>query len=144
LELLDELASDLSVCPYEELRDPEEILRLALRAQAVVPPGETSLGTLGRAYYRAGNLEMALASLEKALPLKGAFPTAIKFTLVLVHVKRGERERARRIYDKELEWLQKRFPQLGRRRTDACWEILWAEAAAALGLEDPAPVPRLE
>src|SRR5262249_62077760 len=109
-----------------------------------VPPRETSLDTLGRAYYRAGSLEMGLAAFEKALPLKGEMVAAIKFSLVLVCVKRGEREKARHIYDEELERLRKRFAQLGRLRTDAWVEILWAEAAAALGLDDPARVPPLD
>jgi tetratricopeptide (TPR) repeat protein len=141
---LDELASSLNDCPYEELRDPEQALRLAQRAQSVVPPGATSLDTLGMAYYRAGNLKMALAAFEKALPLKGEYTAAVNFSLVLVHVKRGEREKARRIYDEERERLRKRLAQSGRLRTDPWVEILWAEAAAALGLGDPAPVPPLD
>src|SRR5262249_42935458 len=47
--VLDEFSARLTVCPYEDLCDPEEALRLAQRAQSVVPPRETSLDTLGRA-----------------------------------------------------------------------------------------------
>jgi tetratricopeptide (TPR) repeat protein len=142
--LLDALATTLTVCPYEELRDPEQALSLARRAQSVVPTGETSLDELGRAYYRAGNLEMALAALEKAIPFKGEHLVVINFSLVPVHVKRGESEKARRIYDEESERLRERFARSGRLRTDAWGEIVWAEAAASLGLDDPAPVPPLE
>jgi serine/threonine protein kinase len=141
---LDFLASTLNHCPYEELRDPEEALRLARWARSLEPPGATSLDTLGMAYYRAGNLEEALVTLQQALPLRQPTVASITFYLILVRVKRGECEEARRLYDEEVERLRKRFAQTGRLRTDAALEILWAEAAAALGLEDPAPVPRLD
>jgi tetratricopeptide (TPR) repeat protein len=141
---LDELAATLSTCPYEELRDPKEAVRLAQRARSVVPPGATSLDTLGRAYYRAGDYEAALAALQAALLFRRSFGSNIRLTLVLIRVKRGEREEARRLYDEEGVRLRKRFSQFGRLRTDAWVEILWGEAAAALGLDDPAPVTRLD
>jgi serine/threonine protein kinase len=141
---LDELAESLVFGPCEELRDPEEALRLARRARSLEPPGETSLATLGLAYYRAGNQEEAFAALQQALPLTQGFPAQTKFYLVLVLVKRGEFEEGRRRYDEGVAWLRKRFVQCGRLRTQPIAEFLWAEAAAALGLEDPAPVPRLD
>ena len=43
-----------------------------------------------------------------------------------------------------VDQLKKRIAESGRLRTDAQIEIHWAEAAAALGLEDPTPVPQLD
>jgi WD40 repeat protein/serine/threonine protein kinase len=130
------LAWSLATHPDPRLRDPRRAVALAKRAVELGPESGRFRNTLGVACYRAGDWEAAIAALEKSMELlAGGAESFNTFFLAMAHWQLGEKEEARRWYDRAVAWMDKNQPQndeLKRFR---------AEAEAVLGPGDlPADV----
>ena len=78
--------------------------------------------TLGVARYRAGQYEEAIADLEKAAALRKGGDSFDWLFLAMSHWQLGNKDEARKWYDKAVEWTEKNQPrnaELRRFRTEA-------------------------
>jgi serine/threonine protein kinase/tetratricopeptide (TPR) repeat protein len=121
------LAMFLIYCPDERLRDSRRAVEFARKAVARAPQRGDYLGTLGAACYRAGDVGEAVKALEKAVDLPHGGAGTDWFFLSLAHAKKGNREGARKCYQKAVEWTQRHKPGFLEYR------LVCDEAATALG-----------
>jgi tetratricopeptide (TPR) repeat protein len=102
------LAWLLATCPNLKLRDPGRAVELAKRAVALAPRASFYWNTLGVASYRAGDWKAAIKALEKAEELApGKYLAWNAFFLAMAHWQRGEKERARKEYERAVSWMEK-------------------------------------
>jgi tetratricopeptide (TPR) repeat protein len=130
---VNELAWFLAACPDPHFRNPGRAVSLAKRAVDLAPDNGIILNTLGVAQYRAGQWREAITSLEKAMaPRKGGDSCDWLF-LAMAHWQLGEKEAARRWYDKADKELKKfEYPRVEEGR--------WlAEAAELLKIKGDGP-----
>ena len=85
--------------------------------------------TLGAAYYRAGDWKEAVAALEKSSELPDGGNSFNWFFLAMSHEKLGDKEKARRWYDRATQWKDKN--QAAKEKLLRLRE----EAARALGVD---------
>jgi eukaryotic-like serine/threonine-protein kinase len=88
------------------------------------------VNTLGVAYYRTGDWKAAIAALEKSMELRKGGDSLDWFFLAMAHWQLGNKDEARRWYDKAVKWMEEHAPknvELTRFR---------AEAAELLGVRD--------
>jgi serine/threonine protein kinase len=125
----------LATCPDPQWRDPEQAVELARKAVVWAPTNGVYSATLGMAYYRAGQLQEALDSLERAGRFRNGRDSAEGFFLAMIHGRLGARDQARQWFDASARTMETRQPgsELLRR--------LRAEAAAELGIDRP-PFPK--
>jgi tetratricopeptide (TPR) repeat protein len=119
------LAWFLVSCPDTRFCNPGRAITLAQKALKQVPENGIILNTLGVAQYRASQWREAITSLEKAMePRKGGDSYDWLF-LAMAHWRLGEKEEARRWYDKADKALKKfEYPHVEEGR--------WLAEAAAL------------
>jgi tetratricopeptide (TPR) repeat protein len=123
------LAWLLATSPEPRLRNAAEAVRLAEKAVAARPKAGNYWNTLGVAHYRNGDDEAAVATLEKAMPLRGGGDGFDWFFLAMAHWRLGDRDKARAWFDRAVQWMDKRKPkdeELRRLRAEA--EGVLAEA----------------
>jgi WD40 repeat protein/tetratricopeptide (TPR) repeat protein len=90
--------------------------------------------TLGAAHYRAGDWPAAIEALQKSRELNGTTSLGFDgFFLAMAHWRRGDREEARRWYDRSVAWMEENAP------ADEELRRFRAEAAALLGRPDAMP-----
>lgn len=109
----------LATCPEPRLRRPDRAVRWAKQAVRLRPNTGFVWVTLGVAQYRAGNLEAALADLERATQVRSRFllDTAGWFFLAMVRQELGHEREARAAYDKAVRQMDQEYPndeELGR------------------------------
>ena len=106
-------------------RKADDVVRaaeLARKAVALEPQVAKYWGTLGIAYYRHGDWKDALAALEKCVELRKGDVNVDEFVLAMTHWRLGNKDEARKWYDKAVEWMAKNKPedvQLRRYQTEA-------------------------
>jgi serine/threonine protein kinase len=123
------LAWLLATCPDAQLRKPAEAVELAKQAASVPAwPDARPWQALGAARYRAGDTKEALATLEKSRQLNDGGDGIDFFFLAMACWKQGEKDQARRWYDKAMQWMETGRPH------DPELLQLRAEAATLLGL----------
>jgi tetratricopeptide (TPR) repeat protein len=142
--VLNNLAWHLTISDVPTIRDPERAVKLARRAVKLAPDHGWMWNTLGRACYRAGNWDEAVAALEKSLALprrRATFDHDKASTwsyLGMAYGQLGEHQKARSSYEKAVRWMDRSASQgiepLHRLR---------AEAAEVLGIHEP-PTPSKE
>jgi serine/threonine-protein kinase len=129
------LAWMLTTCPAKEVRDPARAVQLAQHAVALAPDDANCWNTLGCSHYYAGNWRHAINACEKSIekcPPGKADPTNW-FLLAMAHWKLGEKEQARRLYEKGARWTESKGIQ------HPVNDRFRAEAAALLGVPIEAP-----
>jgi tetratricopeptide (TPR) repeat protein/serine/threonine protein kinase len=116
----------------EAAAEYKKALRLASEAVKLAPQSPFAWHVLGCAHYRAGDWKASIEALEKSCALqnnpKGG-DAGQWFVLAMGHWKLGEKEKAREVYDKAVQWMDKNRPknvELRRFR---------AEAAELLGID---------
>jgi WD40 repeat protein/tetratricopeptide (TPR) repeat protein len=93
----------------EKLRDPDKALAMAQQAVELAPRSYDALNALGVAYYRGGNLDKAVETLEKAASaLKQGATAENHFFLAMSYQQLGESAKARTSYDQGIQWLRSR------------------------------------
>jgi tetratricopeptide (TPR) repeat protein len=86
---------------------------------------------LGVTYFRAGKWRAAADALEKAAELRGDDAGANEwFYLAMTRWRLGDKEQARELYDRAVEWMDKNKPE------DEKLRHLRTEAAELLDIED--------
>jgi serine/threonine protein kinase/Tfp pilus assembly protein PilF len=117
-----ELAWGLATDPDPALRNPKLAVELAERAITARPGDGNTWNTVGVARYRNSQWKEAIAALEKSMELRHGGDANDWFFLAMCHWQLGEKDQARKWYDKAVEWTEKNQPnnkQLGRFRTEA-------------------------
>jgi serine/threonine protein kinase/tetratricopeptide (TPR) repeat protein len=130
------LAWSLLTCPDLKLRDPNRAVRLARTAVELVPNDETFWGGLGMAHYRAGDWKAAVAALDKCLRLGRGGDAGDRFFLAMAHHQLGNRDEARKHYDRAVAWLATNSQALAKnpQQTEEL-HCFRAEAAELLGIQ---------
>jgi tetratricopeptide (TPR) repeat protein len=142
---LNGLAWELATCAEPRFRAPADAVALAKKVVDLSlkqgddrdKPGRDRLGnywnTLGVAHYRAGDLDEALAALQKSLDIAnggdGRYVCEDWYFLAMVTWKLGRKDEAREWYDRAVEWTVKRAPN------DEELRRFRAEAAGLMGIE---------
>ena len=60
---------------------------------------------MGLAHYRAGDWKAAIAALEKSMDLRKGGDSIDWFFLAMAHWQLGEKDEARKWYDKAVQWM---------------------------------------
>jgi tetratricopeptide (TPR) repeat protein len=115
------------------LRDPRRAVAAASKAVELAPQDALGWQVLGMARYRAGEWKASSAALNKSIALqhnpKGSNPTLWLF-LAMAHGQLGEKDEARRWYDRAVRFLEQRAPR------NEEWRRLQSEAATLLKVND--------
>jgi Flp pilus assembly protein TadD len=124
-----DLAWELATCAEPRLRDPLQAVTLAKRAVELAPKAGGYWNTLGVAHYRAGNCNEAIVTLRKSTELDKGGGSLGWFFLAMALWKLGNKDEARKWYDRAVEWGEKNQHQddeLRRFRAEA-WDLLGLE-----------------
>jgi serine/threonine protein kinase/tetratricopeptide (TPR) repeat protein len=116
------LAWLLTTCPDPRFRDPGRAVALARKAVELAPKNGACATTLGVAYYRAGDWKAAITALERSMGLRDGGNSFDWFFLAMAHSRLGENDKARELYDRALQWMDKNQPgddELRRFRAEA-------------------------
>jgi tetratricopeptide (TPR) repeat protein len=101
------LAWLLATCADATLRDPRRAVALAAKSVELQPNQGMYWNTLGAARYGAGDWEAAVEALSKSMALRQGGDAFDWFFLAMAEWQRGNKDEARRWYDKAREWTQK-------------------------------------
>ena len=126
--LCDSLAR-LYACGPAEVRSPAKALPLASRAVRIVPKQANYLNTLGVVYYRLGQYDQAVESLQRSLK-ESEHPARDLFFLALSFQRLGDATRAKDFYDQAEYWCDTHLEMLESRLREDLIAIR-AEASAA-------------
>jgi superkiller protein 3 len=126
---LNYLAWLLATCSDAKLRDPQQAVTLASKAVELDPKQGEWWNTLGVAHYRAGDAKAAIATLHKSMELRRGGDGNDWFFLAMAHWQLGEKDKARELYDRAVEWMDKNQPKNENLRR------FRAEAAKLLGID---------
>jgi tetratricopeptide (TPR) repeat protein/serine/threonine protein kinase len=103
----------------------KEAIATAREAVKLAPQSDFAWQVLGWAHYRVGEWNASIAALEKSCALQ-ANPkggnAAPWFFLAMAHWQLGEKDKARELYDRAVQWMDKNQPkneELRRFRTEA-------------------------
>ena len=125
------LASLLVTCPDTSLQDPKRAVELANEAAELAPRSARPWKVLGWARYQTGAWKDSIAALEKSIELrKDGGDSFLWFFLAMDHWQVGNKEQARKWYDRAVEWADKYQPG------DAQLRRFRAEAAELLELKE--------
>src|SRR5262249_7514956 len=120
-----------ATCPFIDLREPTRAVELATKATALVPQTGSCWIARGVAEYRTGHFQEAIDSLQKAGDLlNGSDATEWLFT-AMAHWQLGDKEEARKWYDKGVAWTKKNAPN------DDELQRFQQEAAKTLEITEP-------
>ncbi|MCZ6787687.1 MAG: rhomboid family intramembrane serine protease [Planctomycetota bacterium] len=132
-EVLNSTAWVLCTSADPELRDPAKAVELALEAFKAEPKDAATMDTLGTALYRLGKSQAALEALEKAMAMRSEDAEVSAFFRAMVHWQLGQKDEARRWYERGVAWQEKHRPD------DEEQKRFRAEAAELLGVTAKAP-----
>jgi tetratricopeptide (TPR) repeat protein len=136
LESMCGLATELSTCPDVKLRDPKRAVELARQAVERGSKLGVRTGTyqraLGIAHYRCADWQASIAALGESMKLQDGGDSRDWFFLAMAHWELGDKEHARRWYDKAVAWMEKNQPKYTEFRRYR------AEAGELLGIPEAA------
>ena len=124
------LAWFLATCPDPKFRDPKRAVELAQKAVELEPKNADYWQTLGVARYRVADWRGAIVALGKVKELGSPGDSMEWFPLAMAHWQLGEKEEARKWYDRAVSWMDKNQPkdeELRRFRTEAAELLQLAE-----------------
>jgi tetratricopeptide (TPR) repeat protein len=105
------LAGLLATCSDPKLRDYPQAVQSAKKAVQLAPGRGMYWNTLGWALYRTGAWKEAIAALEKSMELSKGGNSLAWFFLAMAYQQLGEKEKARRWYNKAVQWMEKNQPK---------------------------------
>jgi tetratricopeptide (TPR) repeat protein len=101
------LAWLLATCPDEALRDPRRAVELAAKAVELQPTQGMYWNTLGTARCRTRDWAAAVEALNQSMELRQGGDAFDWYFLAMAEWQQGNKDEARRWYDKALEWTKK-------------------------------------
>jgi tetratricopeptide (TPR) repeat protein len=116
LTILCALARLLATCSEPRLRNPARAVEMARKAVKLAPKDAKSWNTLGVALYRAGDHKPAIAALATSMKLSQGGDGFDFLFLAMAHGKLGQRDEARKCYDRAVAWLEKNKETLAKDR----------------------------
>lgn len=141
--VLNGLAWRLAVAADPSNRDPALAVALAEKAVQAGPKDGRYWNTLGVARYRAGDISGAVRDLENSMSLRDGGDAYNWYFLAMAHWQLGDKDEARKLYDKASKWTDKNQPNkevLRRFRADAAQLLGLAERKPELPpTTDPEP-----
>jgi serine/threonine protein kinase/Tfp pilus assembly protein PilF len=135
---LNNLAWFLVTCPDSGFCDAGRAVELAEKAVELSPKKWHYANTLGVAYYRAGDWDKAIETLNKSMAFRDGDDSFDWFFLAMAHWQRGEKDEARSWYDKAVRWMEENKPD------DEELIRFRAEAAELLGITETPPEAKEE
>jgi tetratricopeptide (TPR) repeat protein len=140
LENMRRLAELLTHSKDPKLRNPTRVVDLA-KALAEANPGDGALWhSLGVAHYRASNWKSAIEALDTSMELRKGGDAFGHLYLAMAHWQLGNKDEARRRYDRVAGWMNKNDPASTGRNGEAklfkSLTRLRSEAAELLGVNE--------
>ena len=130
-EALNSLAWALVVSPKRPRQDYDEGLVHARKAVELAPKDGNTSNTLALAEYRAGHWNESIAASERSMALRNGGNANDWLFLAMAHWRKGEKDEARRWFDKAVAWTKEKDPKNAELRQ------FWTEAAELLGQPGP-------
>jgi tetratricopeptide (TPR) repeat protein len=112
------------------LRNPRRAVELASKAVELEPKQGMYRNTLGAAHCRAGEWPAAIEALNKSMELRQGGDAFDWYFLAMAEWQRGNKDEARKWYDKAVEWAEKNA------KDNEELKRFSAEASALLGMKD--------
>jgi tetratricopeptide (TPR) repeat protein len=106
----------LATCAEPRLRDAPLAVQLATKAVTAKPKSPVYTTTLGVAQFRNGDARAAVATLEKAMSLQARGDDTGWFFLAMAHWRLGDRDEARKWFDRAVESMDRNKPHNGEMR----------------------------
>jgi serine/threonine-protein kinase len=125
------LAWNLVLSPDRPRRDYDLALEHARKAVELAPKERYYVNTLALAEYRAGHWNESIAASERSMAVRNGENASDWFFLALAHWRKGEKDEARRWFDKAVVWTKEKDPKNVELRQ------FWKEAAELLGVRGP-------
>jgi Tfp pilus assembly protein PilF len=97
--------------PDRSFRHPQVAVELAERAIAARPADGMIWNTVGIARYRNGEWKEAAAALDKSMALRNGGDAGDWFFVAMCHWQLGEKDEARKWYEKATQWTEKNQPK---------------------------------
>jgi tetratricopeptide (TPR) repeat protein len=135
---LNNLAWFLATCADSAFWDADRAVELAEKAVQLSPEVGSYWNTLGTAYYRAGNWDKAIETLNRSIELGSGGTSYDFFFLAMAHWQRGERDEGRSWYQEAVEWMDEKKP------SDEELLRFRAEAAELLGITETPPEAKVQ
>jgi tetratricopeptide (TPR) repeat protein len=140
LDIMRRLAELLTHSKDPKLRNPTRVVDLA-KALAEANPGDGALWhSLGVAHYRASNWKSAIEALDTSMELRKGGDAFGHLYLAMAHWQLGNKDEARRRYDRVAGWMNKNDPASTGRDGEAklfkSLTRLRSEAAELLGVNE--------
>jgi tetratricopeptide (TPR) repeat protein len=101
------LARLLATAADAKFRDGKRAVELAKQAVEIEPQQGMWWNTLGAAQYRAGDWKAAIEALSKSMELRKGGDSFDWFFLAMTHWQLGQKEEARKWYEKAIAWMDK-------------------------------------
>jgi len=119
----------------KELRDSKRAIQLSKELVELLPAVGACWNSYGVAQYRDGDWKGAVESLTKSITLSKTGDSNDFFFLAMASWQLGQKEAARKWYDKAVQWMEKNQPKNPelvrfRRRRRSCWGLNKNEARA--------------
>jgi tetratricopeptide (TPR) repeat protein len=111
------------------LRPPELAVAFARKAVELAPADGAVWTTLGVAQFRAKNWQESINALQKSQELRKGGDSVGWFFLAMAHWQLGNKDEARRSYDRAVEWMDRHKPN------DEELRRFRSEAAERMGIE---------
>ena len=108
---MNNLAWLLATCPDAKVRNAGRAVELAKKAVERAPKQGAYHTTLGAAHYRAGAWSEAVAAFEKSMELRQGGDSFDWFFLAMAHWRLGDKDKARKWYDRAVQWMDKNHPK---------------------------------
>jgi tetratricopeptide (TPR) repeat protein len=129
--LLNNLAWNLVLRDNRPSRDYEEALLHARKCVELGPPENDEFNTLALAEYRVRHWNESIAAAKKSVAISTGGSAGDWFLLAMAHAQKGEKEEARKWYDKAIVWTNEKDPKNAELRQ------LRKEAAQLLAIPGP-------
>jgi tetratricopeptide (TPR) repeat protein len=129
--VLNNLAWKIVLFRDRPAREFDEALAHARKCVELTPKDANHVNTLALAEYRVRHWDETIAAAKASLALRNDGNASDWFFLAMAHAQKGEKEEARKWFDKAVAWTKEKDPKAAELRQ------FWTEAALLLG--QPAP-----